>query len=182
MDCVSHYSHHKLGAIQKTVISRLYKIFGGDTLSMRITDRTLKNLISLTIPPTVLGGLGGIVGRRFVGETAISNALRAAVGAAPADLFGPAILKYSRELQHIGFYVSKPKNTLANPDKIWQPLGGSAHSVMAQHLRSFLFLSLAAAIAPEYGIKKIYVFENGPVAINPLFSQQNFCLLLHSTT
>lgn len=168
---VSHYSHHKLGTIQKTVVSRLYKIYDRDMLSMRITEQTLRKLSSLSIPSPVLVGLGGIMGRRFVGDAAISSALVSAVGAAYADLYGPAILKYSRELQHIGFYVSKPRNTLANPNKIWRPLGGPAHSVMAQHLRSFLFLSLAAAVALEYGIKKIYVFENGPVAINPLFSE-----------
>ncbi|MBA7702855.1 hypothetical protein ES703_111630 [subsurface metagenome] len=42
---------------------------------------------------------------------------------------------------------------------------------MAQHLRSFLFLSLATALALESRISKVYIFENGPIALNPLFSE-----------
>jgi hypothetical protein len=42
---------------------------------------------------------------------------------------------------------------------------------MAQHLRSFLFLCVAATVALESGISTVYICENGPVALNPLFSE-----------
>jgi hypothetical protein len=42
---------------------------------------------------------------------------------------------------------------------------------MTQHLRSFMFLCFAAGAALEMGIDKIYIFENGPVALNPKFSE-----------
>lgn len=46
-----------------------------------------------------------------------------------------------------------------------------AKSIMAEYERSFLFLSIACAVAVESGIKTVYVFENGPVALNPLLSE-----------
>ncbi len=45
--------------------------------------------------------------------------------------------------------------------------------LLYQHLRSFFYLSLAYAIAMESGSKTVYMFENGPVAINPLLSESN---------
>jgi len=71
---------------------------------------------------------------------------------------------YNLQLQHMGIHVGRGgngKNSLPAPFR----------SVMAQHLRSFLFLSLAAAVALESNIRKVYMFENGPVALNPLFSE-----------
>ena len=46
-----------------------------------------------------------------------------------------------------------------------------ARSIMAEYARSFLFLSAACAVAWESGIKTVYIFENGPVALNPLLSE-----------
>ena len=46
-----------------------------------------------------------------------------------------------------------------------------ADSIMLEHLRSLLFLSAACAIALETGNGTVYIFENGPVALNPLFSE-----------
>jgi 7-cyano-7-deazaguanine synthase in queuosine biosynthesis len=168
---ISHYSNYKLGTIQKSIIRRLYEIYDRHMLSMRITTQSLNKFKDLSVPYPIRKDLAKIKDQFFVGDRAIQDILGKTIGANDADRYLPAILKYSRELQHIGFFVSKPKNTLANPNRIWRPLGNPSHSVMAQHLRSFLFLSLAAAVALEYGIKKIYVFENGPVAINPLFSE-----------
>jgi len=73
---------------------------------------------------------------------------------------------YESQLQHVGIRISKVKckqiqNQLPVPFK----------SVMMQHLRSFMFLCLATAVALESKICKIYVFENGPVTLNPLFSE-----------
>jgi 7-cyano-7-deazaguanine synthase in queuosine biosynthesis len=168
---VSHYSNYKLGTIQKSIIRRLYEIYDRQMLSMRLTTQSLDKLRDLSVPYPIRRDLARIRDQSFVGDRAILDILRSTIGEGYTVRYLPAILKYSRELQHIGIFVSKPKNTLANPDKIWRPLGNPSQSVMAQHLRSFLFLSLASAVALEYGIKKIYVFENGPVAINPLFSE-----------
>ncbi len=168
---VSHYSNHRLGSIQKTVIRRLYEIYHGQMLSMRITNQTLANLKRLSVPSDIVKSLGKLNGQRFVGDADIRDILGKTIGTAQALRCQPVILKYSRELLHFGYFVSKPKNTITNRDKVWRPLGGSLQSIMAQHLRSFLFLSLAAAVALELGIKKIFVFENGPVALNPLFSE-----------
>jgi 7-cyano-7-deazaguanine synthase in queuosine biosynthesis len=168
---VSHYSNYKLGTVQKSIIRRLYEIYDRQMLSMRITTQTLSKLRALSVPSPIRSNLIRIKDQRFVGDRAIMDILGRTIGATDAVRYRPVILKYSRELQHIGFFVSKPKNTLASPNRVWRPLGNPSQSVMAQHLRSFLFLSLASAVALEYGIKKIYVFENGPVAINPLFSE-----------
>lgn len=73
---------------------------------------------------------------------------------------------YDRPLHHLSLRVSKTGNK-----KIKNSLSAPFRSVMIQHLRSFLFLCLAAAVALESKIKKIYIFENGPVALNPLFSE-----------
>jgi hypothetical protein len=42
---------------------------------------------------------------------------------------------------------------------------------MTQFLRSFLFLSIAAVVAIESGIDKVWICENGPVSLNPMFSE-----------
>ncbi len=64
----------------------------------------------------------------------------------------------------------------------WQPSRGRGVShrldekqkgMLYQHLRSFFYLSLAYAIAIESGFKTVYMFENGPVAINPLLSESS---------
>jgi 7-cyano-7-deazaguanine synthase in queuosine biosynthesis len=68
---------------------------------------------------------------------------------------------FRTELQHIGVYVNRVRGKLGAPLK----------SLMVQHLRTFLFLSLATAVALELGIRKVFIFENGPVALNPLFSE-----------
>ncbi|MCP4896787.1 MAG: hypothetical protein GY906_07390 [bacterium] len=50
-------------------------------------------------------------------------------------------------------------------------LGNPPAQILYQHTRSFLFLTLAAVSAISRGIRKIYLFENGPVAINPSFCE-----------
>jgi len=73
---------------------------------------------------------------------------------------------YNCDLPHIGVMVGSRsakgvRHKLPSPPK----------SPMAQHLRSFMFLSIATAVALELGIDRIYVFENGPIALNPLVSE-----------
>jgi 7-cyano-7-deazaguanine synthase in queuosine biosynthesis len=50
-------------------------------------------------------------------------------------------------------------------------LGVPPESPMLQHLRSFFYFCLATGIALDKGYKKVYIFENGPVAINPILSE-----------
>jgi 7-cyano-7-deazaguanine synthase in queuosine biosynthesis len=74
--------------------------------------------------------------------------------------------KYRRTFQHLHFYVAKSMSRKAR-----YPLSAPPHTLMVQHLRSFLFLALASAVALERKIDRIYVFENGPLALNPLISE-----------
>ena len=73
---------------------------------------------------------------------------------------------FATPLQHVGAYVNR-----ARGPGVQQKLGKAPGSIMFQHLRSFLFLSLATVVALELGIRKVYIFENGPLALNPLFSE-----------
>lgn len=73
---------------------------------------------------------------------------------------------YGREFPHIRLYVAKSRK-----QKGRYKLGKPPSSILAQHLRSFLFLSLATAVALESKISKVYIFENGPIALNPLFCE-----------
>jgi 7-cyano-7-deazaguanine synthase in queuosine biosynthesis len=76
---------------------------------------------------------------------------------------------HDQELPRFGFYIAKAKKTKSKKPRY--PLSRPPRSIMAQHLRSFLFLSLATAVALTQRIGKVYIFENGPVALNPLFSE-----------
>jgi len=73
---------------------------------------------------------------------------------------------YGKSLEHLDMRVSK-----ASGKKVKNHLPAPFNSVMIQHLRSFLFLCLASAVALESNIKKIYILENGSVTLNPLFSE-----------
>jgi 7-cyano-7-deazaguanine synthase in queuosine biosynthesis len=75
-------------------------------------------------------------------------------------------------LRHIGFRVTRASvATKPAGEAVSYQLGAPPASVMFQHLRSYLFLSLAAAVALETQSRRIYMFENGPVALNPVFSE-----------
>lgn len=82
--------------------------------------------------------------------------------------------RFDRELRHVSFFAAKRKDMGATQPakrRSLDYLGAPPHSVMAQHLRSFLFLASAAAVALETGTSRVYMFENGPVAVNPLISE-----------
>jgi 7-cyano-7-deazaguanine synthase in queuosine biosynthesis len=53
-------------------------------------------------------------------------------------------------------------------------LGQPPKQVLYQHGRSFLFLALASTLAIQNGIADIYVHENGPISLNPTFSEARF--------
>lgn len=107
-----------------------------------------------------------IENREFLGTDEFLSILKTVIGSRRTNRYQSMLLQNARELQHIGFYVAKSKSPRAQ-----FPLSGPPRSIMAQHLRSFLFLSLAAAVALESKINKVYIFENGPIALNPLFSE-----------
>lgn len=168
---VSHSSNHQVGSIQKNIMRRLYEIYDERLLGLRITADSITNLIKLKVPGSVITGLRGLLGRQYLCADEFSRALDTVLGPSDALKYRPVIMKYSRQVRHLDFYISKPRNTDLHPERIWRPLGNPAQTLMPQYLRTFLFLSLAAAVALEQGVDKIYLFENGPVAINPLFSE-----------
>jgi len=167
---VSHFASYKLGSIQKQIIRKLYEIYDLDMLSMKITETSIDKYKSAGIPKAIVSKLHSIKNMEFRGKIEIEKVLKTIIGQ-DMHTYKSTILQYSRSLKHFGFKISKPKNTDNATRKIWNPLGASAQSPMAQFLRTFLFLSVATGIALEKGINKIYIFENGPVAINPLFSE-----------
>lgn len=46
-------------------------------------------------------------------------------------------------------------------------------SILKQHLRSFFYLALAVSTAVESNCNTAFIFENGPLAINPLLSESH---------
>ncbi len=52
-------------------------------------------------------------------------------------------------------------------------LGERPNSMLYQHLRSFFYLAIAYAVALESSISSVYIFENGPIALNPLLSESH---------
>lgn len=74
--------------------------------------------------------------------------------------------EYQRDLHHIIVPWTKSKRRTGR-----FRLGNPPYSPMYQHLRSFFYLCLATGIAIETKCNRVYVFENGPVAINPLLSE-----------
>ncbi len=71
------------------------------------------------------------------------------------------------DLTHYGIRVNKMKNK--SP---W--LQHSPNQILYQYARSFLFLSLATCVAIQKKTKNLYVFENGPISLNPTFSEARF--------
>lgn len=63
---------------------------------------------------------------------------------------------YNKKFQHIPVYATRRKSCLPRPPP----------QIITQFARSFLFLSLATALALESKISKVFMFENGPLAMN----------------
>jgi 7-cyano-7-deazaguanine synthase in queuosine biosynthesis len=74
--------------------------------------------------------------------------------------------RHDEPLTRVGVFVGK-----THKRHVSYRLGSARKSPMTQFLRSFLFLSIASVIAIESKINKVYIFENGPVALNPMFSE-----------
>lgn len=71
-----------------------------------------------------------------------------------------------KHLPWLSVFVGRTKKK-----RVSHELGGARKSPMTQFLRSFLFLSLASVAAVELGCDRLFIFENGPVALNPMFSE-----------
>lgn len=163
---VSHHAINRLAGIQNSLLTQLGEIYGRQLTSFRITEKSLENLRSGGFPENDLEKLRSIEDQGFMGTEHFLAILEKAIGSKRTSRHKSVLLKHARELQHLGFYVAKSRSRRAR-----YPLPAPPQSLMAQHLRSFLFLSLAAAVALESQIDKVYMFENGPVALNPLFSE-----------
>jgi 7-cyano-7-deazaguanine synthase in queuosine biosynthesis len=74
------------------------------------------------------------------------------------------------DLIHNGIQVSHVTKNIDDRYK----LGKQPHQVLYQYARSFLFLSLATCVAIQNNIAEIFIYENGPVALNPTFSEALF--------
>jgi 7-cyano-7-deazaguanine synthase in queuosine biosynthesis len=74
--------------------------------------------------------------------------------------------KFKKQFTHCRVSVTR-FNTEHSIMRLRSPSGRLA----VQFSRSFLFLSLATALAVELGIRRIYIFENGPIAINAAISE-----------
>lgn len=70
-------------------------------------------------------------------------------------------------LIHNGIQVSRATKDVNDRYKLSKP----PNQILYQYARSFLFLSLATCVAIQNEIADIYICENGPVALNPTFSE-----------
>lgn len=164
---VSHHAISLLASkIQKPLVSQLEKTYSQELASFRITEVTLEKLKRGRVPKVVVEKLQLLKNRAFMKPEEFSSALRKKIGHSQTARYESLILKHARELQHISFFLNKSA-TRKGPHRLHKPSGG----IMAQHLRSFLFLCVAATVALESGISTVYICENGPVALNPLFSE-----------
>ncbi len=152
--------------IQRPLVKQLEENYKRQLTSFQITELTLENLKRARVPNVVLEKLQSLQGRGFLTPAKFSQALKKKIGDKHLARYESLILKHARGLPHISFFLGR---RLGNEGKY--RLGGTVGGIMAQHLRSFLFLSVAAAVAIESRISTVYICENGPVALNPLFSE-----------
>jgi 7-cyano-7-deazaguanine synthase in queuosine biosynthesis len=153
---VSHYANNQLARSQRSLVSQLDEKYDRKLVSVEITQQSLEKLESEGVSGDLLTMLQNA--KYHVGADELPRILERMIGDEQAE----SILEHTRVLEHIGVYATK-----ARGKKMSKP----PRSLMTQHLRSFLFLSLATAVALESGISTVYIFENGPVALNPLFSE-----------
>ena len=163
---ISHQAISQLAQIQKPLISQLERIYKRNLTSFRITEQALEEMASAGLADAVLEKLESLKGRAFLEAEEFSNAVKQRIGQRQFARYESSILKHARGLQHLSFFLGASRRRSGSYLLHSQP-----QTIMAQHLRSFLFLSVAAAVALETGISTVYVFENGPVALNPLFSE-----------
>lgn len=74
--------------------------------------------------------------------------------------------RWPDRIVHVAAFAGRsrsPARALRSDTRPFNPL--------VQYLRSFLFLSLAGAVAVSTGSRRVLLFENGPLALNPVFSE-----------
>lgn len=74
--------------------------------------------------------------------------------------------KFKKQILHCRVLVGK-RNTERSVMRLKSPSGRLA----VQFSRSFLFMSLATAVAVELDVKQLFMFENGPIAVNVAISE-----------
>jgi hypothetical protein len=146
---VSHYANNQLGCNQRALASQLKEKLDRTLVCVELTQGSLERLKSQGVPDDLLTMLQS--SEYHVTADEVPSLLAGMLEDESVDRY-QEILKHSEVLEHVGIYATKARGKILKTPR----------SPMAQHLRSFLFLS---------GIGTIYVFENGPVALNPLFSE-----------
>lgn len=118
-------------------------------------DKGLKPVLVSHFANNVMSGI----------QNSLAAAIEAAYGLKPGT-YAPVDGQQEASPDRVHIFVNEKKGKKAP-----YALPPRADSIMAEYLRSFLFLSIACAVAVESGINTVYVFENGPVALNPLLSE-----------
>lgn len=125
------------------------------------------------------GGLDSFIGAAdLLHERAVRPVLLSHYANPALERFQDRLLQHLRTIRSTRFgetfeSLRIPVRTRRNAPARWR-LGTPPPQTLYQHGRSFLFLSLAAAVALERGIGTIDVCENGPIALNPAFSESRF--------
>jgi hypothetical protein len=97
----------------------------------------------------------------------VSHYANSTLAALQKDLIGGLREVYgAAAFDHVGVYVSRA-STRSTP----VPLPPRQRDPLSRFLRPILFLSLACAAAVHLGSRRVYIFESGPLAIYPLFSE-----------
>ena len=74
--------------------------------------------------------------------------------------------KFKQQVLHCRVLVGR-----RNTKRAAMRLKASSGRLAVQFSRSFMYLSLAAALAIELDVKRVYMFENGPIAVNVAISE-----------
>ncbi len=170
--------HPDLWSIEKRKIERAIGILGRDDAHINFVKRKKRaepTDFSLNADKQCVclfsGGLDSLAGVVWALDngltpTLISHYSTPKLAKIQNSLLNELEKKYDKKLKHLSFYVAKSRSRRAR-----YRLSTLPQSIMARYLRSFLFLSLASAVALELKINKVYIFENGPIALNPLISE-----------
>ena len=119
------------------------------------------------------GGLDSTVGAMWALQESLDPILISHSPSAPLSSIQKQVVEsiaqeFGRELNQISVGWRKSKKRTGG-----FRLGSPLYGPLCQHLRSFFYLCLATGIALEMKCEKVYVFENGPVAVNPLLSESH---------
>jgi 7-cyano-7-deazaguanine synthase in queuosine biosynthesis len=169
---ISQYANAKLAGYQKKLLERIEKKFLF-SLSPKLIDELNPGELSQVLSDQFKDHGHALGQSAFVAEKTKEDQWSVVTGEKEyyiqrtkksLDVYSR---RFQQEIQHIGFFVGRSRKR----KRVYHRLPGPSPTPIPQFLRSFLFLSLATSIAIEEGIDKIFIFENGPVALNPQFSE-----------